>query len=84
MSVGSQEVVHLGEEEKYDDVQVSEEDVTKAIRKVMDKEIEGNDRRKRAKELGEMAKKTLQSDGSSHISLTLLIKEIQEFQFNKS
>ncbi|KAM3232281.1 UDP-glycosyltransferase 73C4 [Capsicum annuum] len=82
-SVGSQGVMHLGEEEKPE-VQVNKEEVTKAIEEVMEKEKEGNDRRKKAKELGQIAKKTLESDGSSHLSLTLLIKEIQEFQLNKS
>ncbi|MCD7454113.1 hypothetical protein HAX54_023531 [Datura stramonium] len=81
-SVGSQEVVHLGDEEKYD-VQVSKEEVTKAIRKVMDKEKEGNDRRKRAKELGQMAKRATEEGGSSHLNLTLLIKQVQEFQLNQ-
>ncbi|CAN4099181.1 unnamed protein product [Withania somnifera] len=83
VSVGSQGVMHLGEEQKPE-VQVNKEEVTKAIKKVMDKEKEGTDRRKRVKELGKIAKKAVESDGSSHLSLTLLIKEIQEFQLNKS
>ncbi|KAH0751035.1 hypothetical protein KY290_030267 [Solanum tuberosum] len=82
VSVGSQEVVHLGEEEKYE-VQVTKEEVTKAIKEVMDKEKEGNNRRIRAKEVGEMAKKTIEGGGSSHLSLTLLIKEVQEFNLTK-
>ncbi|XP_055830272.1 UDP-glycosyltransferase 73C3-like [Solanum dulcamara] len=83
ISVGSQEVVHLGEEEKYK-VQVSKEEVTKAIKEVMGKEKEGNNGRKRAKEVGEMAKRSIEEGGSSHLSLTLLIKEVQEFQLNQS
>ncbi|KAH0659479.1 hypothetical protein KY289_028227 [Solanum tuberosum] len=78
VSVGSQEVVHLGEEEKYE-VQVTKEEVTKAIKEVMDKEKEGNNKRIRAKEVGETAKKAIEEGGSSHLSLTLLIKEVQEF-----
>ncbi|WMV35578.1 hypothetical protein MTR67_028963 [Solanum verrucosum] len=83
VSVGSQGVMHLGEEEKPE-VQVNKEEVTKAIKKVMDKEKERNDRRKRVKEVGQIAKNAIENDGSSHLSLTLLIKEIQEFQLNKS
>ncbi|XP_059302598.1 UDP-glycosyltransferase 73C4-like [Lycium ferocissimum] len=81
--VGSQGVMHLGEEKKSQ-VQVNREEVTKAITEVMDKEDEGKERRKRAKELGQRAKKAAENDGSSHLSLTLLIKEIQEFQLNES
>ncbi|XP_055832968.1 UDP-glycosyltransferase 73C3-like [Solanum dulcamara] len=82
-SVGSQGVMHLGEEVKPQ-VQVNKKEVTKAIKKVMNKEKEGNDRRKRAKELGQIAIKALENNGSSHLSLTILIKEIQEFHLNKS
>lgn len=81
--VGSQALVHLGEEEKFE-VQVSNKVVTDAIKKVMDKEKEGNEIRKRARELGKMAKRAVEGDGSSHLNVTLLIKEIQEFQLNQS
>nr|XP_016440798.1 PREDICTED: UDP-glycosyltransferase 73C2-like [Nicotiana tabacum] len=50
VSVGSQGVMHLGEEENPE-VQVNKEEVTKAIKKVTAKEKEINDWRKRAKEL---------------------------------
>ncbi|OIT02087.1 udp-glycosyltransferase 73c2 [Nicotiana attenuata] len=83
VSVGCQEVVHFGEEGKFE-AQVSKEEVTKAIKTVMDKEKEGKESRKRARELGEMAKRAVESAGSSYLSLELLIKEIQEFQLNKS
>ncbi|XP_059302597.1 UDP-glycosyltransferase 73C3-like [Lycium ferocissimum] len=83
VGVGSQEVVHLKEEEKFD-VQVRKEEVMKAIKTVMDKEKEGTDCRKRTKELGQIAKNAVDKDGSSHLGLTLLIKEIQEVQLNQS
>ncbi|KAJ8563359.1 hypothetical protein K7X08_031811 [Anisodus acutangulus] len=83
VSVGPHKIVHLGEEEKYE-VQVRKEEITKAIRTTMDKEIEGKERRKRAKEVGEMAKGAVEAGGSSHLSLTLLIKEVQDFQLNQS
>ncbi|KAF3625774.1 hypothetical protein FXO38_22415 [Capsicum annuum] len=82
VSVGSQQVVNFGEEEKYE-VQVRKAEITKAISTAMDKEKEGKERRKRAKEVGEMAKRAI-GGGSSHLSLTLLIKDVQEFQHNQS
>ncbi|KAL3381171.1 hypothetical protein AABB24_001342 [Solanum stoloniferum] len=81
--VGSKSVVPLGEEDKFE-VQVSSNVVTEAIIKVMDKEKEGSKIRKRARELGEMAKRAVDGGGSSHLNVTLLIKEIQEFQLNQS
>ncbi|XP_049411394.1 UDP-glycosyltransferase 73C2-like [Solanum stenotomum] len=83
VGVGSQAIVHLGEEEKFG-AQVSNNAVTDAIKKVMDKEKEGNKIRKRARELGEMAKRAVEDGGSSHLNVMLLIKEIQEFQLNQS
>ncbi|KAF3640488.1 hypothetical protein FXO37_23431 [Capsicum annuum] len=83
VSVGSQKVVNFGEEEKYE-VQVRKEEITKAIRTAMGKEKEGKERRKRAKEVGEMAKRAIEGGGSSHLSLTLLINAVQEFQLNQS
>ncbi|KAM3232282.1 UDP-glycosyltransferase 73C4 [Capsicum annuum] len=81
--VGSQSHVHLGMEEKLE-VQVSNKMVKDAITKVMDKEKEGKEMRKRARELGEMAKRAVEGDGSSHLNVKLLIKEIQEFHLNQS
>ncbi|CAN4099183.1 unnamed protein product [Withania somnifera] len=45
VSVGSHEVVHFGEEEKFE-VQVRKEEITKAIRATMDKEKEGKEPKK--------------------------------------
>ncbi|KAG5602612.1 hypothetical protein H5410_033982 [Solanum commersonii] len=72
-----------GEEEKFG-VQVSNNVVTDAIKKVMNKEKEENKIRKRARELGEMAKRAVEGGGSSYLNVMLLIKEIQEFQLNQS
>ncbi|KAH0749804.1 hypothetical protein KY290_029036 [Solanum tuberosum] len=83
VGVGSQAIVHLGEEKKFGS-QVSNKAVTDAIKKVMDKEKEGNKIRKRARELGEMAKRAVEDGESSHLNVMLLIKEIQEFQLNQS
>jgi UDP-glucosyl transferase 73C len=56
---------------------VQKEDVERAIEKVMDnKNCENEERRKRAKELAEMAKRGVEEGGSSHFNVTLLIQDI--------
>lgn len=54
--VGAEKVVHLGEEEKYG-ILVKRERIKEAIEDLMKDGKEGDDRRQKAKELGEMAKK---------------------------
>ncbi|KAL4592105.1 hypothetical protein LXL04_005089 [Taraxacum kok-saghyz] len=75
VSVGVDSVVHVGEEDRFG-VKVKREDVKKAIEKVMDGGIEGNVRRKRAKEYGKMANDALEEGGSSYLNLRLLIQDI--------
>ncbi|KAL9993327.1 hypothetical protein Hdeb2414_s1042g00976071 [Helianthus debilis subsp. tardiflorus] len=55
------------------------ESVKNAIEKVMDDGIEGNERRKRAKELGKIANGAIKEGGSSHLNLTLLIQDIMHY-----
>nr|AEM43002.1 UDP-glucosyltransferase [Siraitia grosvenorii] len=54
---------------------IRKESVTEAIRELMD---EGGERRKRARELCEMANKAMGDGGSSQRNLTLLIEEIEK------
>lgn len=75
VGVGADAITHVGEEDRYG-VKVKNEDVKKAIEKVMDEGIEGNERRKRAKELGKIANNAIKEGGSSHLNLTLLIQDI--------
>lgn len=49
------------------------EQVKKAIEIVRDKEKEGEERRKRARELGEMAKRTIDEGGSSYLDMEMMI-----------
>nr|GEX04156.1 UDP-glycosyltransferase 73C6-like [Tanacetum cinerariifolium] len=77
VGVGAQVVVHWGEEEKFG-VTVKSEDIKDSIEKVMDVGIEGNERRKKAKVLGRVAKKAIEEGGSSHCNLTLLIQDLKE------
>lgn len=72
-----------GEEEKDEDedddkgiVEVKKEDVKEAIERVMGKGDEAEERRKKARELGVMAKNALEDGGSSQLNIRLLIDDI--------
>ncbi|KAE8707858.1 UDP-glycosyltransferase 73C1 [Hibiscus syriacus] len=71
--VGVEEPMRWAEEEKIG-VLVKKEDVKEAIEKLMDED----ERRKRAKKLGEMAKKAVKIGGSSHLNITRLIQDIRQ------
>ncbi|KAF8395295.1 hypothetical protein HHK36_019238 [Tetracentron sinense] len=75
VTVGVEASLTWGEEVKAGGL-VNREKVKKAVDQVMDEGEEGKERRKRARELGEMAKKALEVGGSSHLNMTLLIQEI--------
>ncbi|MBA0737055.1 hypothetical protein Gogos_010537 [Gossypium gossypioides] len=55
---------------------MKKEDVKNAIAQLMDEGNEGIERRKRAKEFGEKAKKAVEVGGSSYINMTLLVQDI--------
>ncbi|XP_059462579.1 UDP-glycosyltransferase 73C12-like isoform X2 [Corylus avellana] len=73
--VGVEDPVKWGEEEKIG-VLVEKEDVKAAIDMLMDEGEEREERRKRARELGDMAKRAVADGGSSHVQITQLIQEI--------
>jgi hypothetical protein len=73
--VGVEDTVKWGEEEKMG-VLVERDNVKVAIEMLMDDGEEREERRKRARELGEMAKSAVEDGGSSHKDMTLLIQEI--------
>ncbi|KAJ9559347.1 hypothetical protein OSB04_013961 [Centaurea solstitialis] len=77
VAVGAPCVVHWGLEDKYG-VTVKNEQVSNAIRKVMDVGKEGNERRRKVKAVGMVAKKVVEEGGSSHRNLTRLIQDITE------
>ncbi|XP_015088908.1 UDP-glycosyltransferase 73C4-like [Solanum pennellii] len=70
---GMENPVIFGEEEKLG-TQVSKDDIKKVIEHVMGDEM----RRKRAKELGEKAKRAMGEGGSSYLNLTQLIQDVTE------
>lgn len=77
VGVGAKVVVHLCEEEKFG-VLVKREDVKKAVEEVMDEGREGEERRKRARELQGKAKAAMERGGSSYTNLTLLVEDIMQ------
>ncbi|KAL6574910.1 hypothetical protein OROMI_012195 [Orobanche minor] len=83
VGVGAKGVVHLGEEEKHEN-KVRKEKIRSAIENVMDEGEEGCERRKRAKELGKMAKGSVEEGGSSYRNISLMIREIAQLGNKKS
>lgn len=77
VKVGVEKPVKWAEEEKIG-VLVMKDDVKEAIERMMDRGEEGEERRKRAKKLGEMAKKAVERGGSSHLNITQLIQDIKQ------
>ncbi|XP_006367260.2 UDP-glycosyltransferase 73C5-like, partial [Solanum tuberosum] len=77
VKAGTESPVMFGEEEKLGK-QVSKDDIKKVIEEVMGEEMEGEMRRKRAKELGEKAKRAVEEGGSSYLNLTQLIQDVTE------
>lgn len=75
VSVGVEAAVTWGLEHKFGLV-MKREDVKNAINKVMNKEEEGEERRKRAREVGEIAKRAIEDGGSSYLNMKSLIQDI--------
>ncbi|XVF55567.1 hypothetical protein PTKIN_Ptkin06aG0046300 [Pterospermum kingtungense] len=56
---------------------VKMEDVKKAVKQLVGGD-EGEERRRKAKKLGDMAKRAVQNGGSSHLNVTLLIEYVNQ------
>ncbi|GKV30437.1 hypothetical protein SLEP1_g39245 [Rubroshorea leprosula] len=54
------------------------EDIKKAVDMVMDEGEEGQERRKKSRQLADMAKKALEKGGSSYLNISLLIEDIKQ------
>ncbi|KAL5743045.1 hypothetical protein ACOSP7_029777 [Xanthoceras sorbifolium] len=67
----------FGEEEKIG-VLVKKEDIEKAVHELMDKGEERDERRRRARELADMAKRAIEEGGSSYLNIELLIQDIMQ------
>ncbi|KAL7247971.1 hypothetical protein ACSBR2_002801 [Camellia fascicularis] len=75
--VGVEVPVRWGDEDRVG-VVVKREEVEKAIERVMEGGEEGDERRKRAIELGEKAKRAMENGGSAHLNISLLIEDIKK------
>ncbi|CAI9268015.1 unnamed protein product [Lactuca saligna] len=72
LKVGVSVNMEVGEKDKL----VKKENIKLCVEMVMEKEREGEVRRKRAREFGEMAKRAMEEDGSSHVNMTLMIQDV--------
>ncbi|KAL1190740.1 UDP-glycosyltransferase 73C4 [Cardamine amara subsp. amara] len=76
---GVEDPMIWGEEEKVG-VLVDKEGVKKAVEELMGKSDDAKERRRRAKELGELAHKAVEEGGSSHSNITLFLQDIRQVQ----
>ncbi|KAJ9559338.1 hypothetical protein OSB04_013952 [Centaurea solstitialis] len=81
--IGTEVPVSFGVQEK-NEVTVKMEDVKKAVEDLMNDKEESKERRRRAKKLGEMAKRAMENGGSSQLNMTLMIQDVIEKLANKT
>jgi len=77
VKVGAKSTISWGKEEEIG-VVVKKKDIERAIESVMDESSESEERRKRVRELAEVAKRAVEKGGSSHSDVTLLIQDIMQ------
>ncbi|XP_065857489.1 UDP-glycosyltransferase 73C3-like [Euphorbia lathyris] len=77
VSVGVESAVTWGLEHKFG-VVMKREDVRKAVEVVMEKGGEGDERRRRAREIGEVARNAIEEGGSSYFNVKMLIQFVQD------
>ncbi|KAL0427049.1 UNVERIFIED_CONTAM: UDP-glycosyltransferase 73C4 [Sesamum latifolium] len=75
-------VILFGEEHDEGRVQVKNDEIKRVIEELMDGGEEGTERRRRAKELGDMAKRAVEEGGSSYLNATLFIEDVIGEQAN--
>ncbi|KAJ4723651.1 Glycosyltransferase [Melia azedarach] len=80
--VGVEKAMKWGEEQSVG-VLVKRDDVKNTVEKLMDEGKEGEERRERARDLGKLAKLTVQEGGSSHHNITLLLEDIMKQEYSK-
>lgn len=77
VGVGVERCVNWGEEEDVG-VLVRSEDVRAAIERLMDRGEEAEKRRRRARILGEAAKRAVEEGGSSYRNMSLMIRHVRK------
>ncbi|KAK2418285.1 UDP-glycosyltransferase 73C6 [Trifolium repens] len=75
VKIGVESPLKWGEEEESS-VLVKKEDIISGIERLMDETNESEEIRKKIRELGKMAIKAVEKDGSSHSNVTLFIQDI--------
>jgi NCAIR mutase (PurE)-related protein len=75
VKIGVESPLKWGEEEESS-VLIKKEDIISGIERLMDESSESEERRKKIRELGEMAIKAVEKDGSSHSNVSLFIQDI--------
>ncbi|KFK36554.1 hypothetical protein AALP_AA4G138700 [Arabis alpina] len=80
---GVEQPMKWGEEEKIG-VLVDKEGVKKAVEELMSESDDAKERRRRAKELGELANKAVEEGGSSHSNITFLLHDIMQLAQSKN
>ncbi|KAH8491873.1 hypothetical protein H0E87_021461 [Populus deltoides] len=80
--VGSEVTIRWGEEEKFG-VLVKKEQVKNAVNSLMNDGEESEERRRIVQELRKMAYKAVEEEGSSYLSMKLLIEDIRKHTFFK-
>ncbi|XP_062117402.1 UDP-glycosyltransferase 73C25-like [Humulus lupulus] len=79
VTLGLEEPMKWGEEERVG-VKVKRETIKRALEEVLDEGEESLERRKRARKLGEMAKRAVEEGGSSHLNMTLFLEDIVQLE----
>ncbi|KAG7634231.1 UDP-glucuronosyl/UDP-glucosyltransferase [Arabidopsis suecica] len=82
LKIGVEKLMKYGKEEEMG-VMVSREFVTKAVDELMGDSEEAEERRRKVKELSDLANKALEEGGSSDSNITLLIQDIMEQSQNQ-
>ncbi|KAI3687849.1 hypothetical protein L1987_81552 [Smallanthus sonchifolius] len=77
LKIGVEIAVLFGDEDKAG-VVVKKEDVKKAVECLMEEDEDGKQRRNRARELAEMAKRAMAEGGSSYENVSSMIRDITE------
>ncbi|KAJ4718354.1 Glycosyltransferase [Melia azedarach] len=75
--IGVEHGPSLADEEKHG-VLVKKVDVEKAINKLMNEGEEREERRRRAREFGEIAKRAIEEGGSSYLNITMFVQDIMQ------
>ncbi|CAI9268019.1 unnamed protein product [Lactuca saligna] len=76
VKIGAEFPLMYKEKDKFE--VVKKEDIMTAVEVLMNEQEEGEARRRRAREVGEMAKKAMEEGGSSYLNIKLMIQAISE------